>query len=148
MAYLTKVSDFAEFQEVVRCAIVLANSEMFGDSKDGIPSYTKKYFKKLRIVVRQNTVPFEITDEKDEPEAGDFDALSDMEETVQEKSDITAWLAKFIAECTAMTNENTLNNPRCDINPYYSTETGKRITPLLLYFPLYSNVMVSIFGYG
>jgi len=150
MAYLTRISDFAKFQEVARCAIVLVNSEMFGDTKDNIPSYAKKCFEKLHVVQR-NTTPFEITDEKDETEqTRDFDKLSDvrMEETFGEKNVITAWLAKFTAECTAMANENMLNNPECDINPYYSIEIGKRIIPLLLYFPLYSNVMVPIFGYG
>jgi len=43
---------------------------------------------------------------------------------------------------------NEAKNPGCNINPYYSIGIEKRIISLLLYFPLYSNVMVSIFKYG
>lgn len=67
MAFLTKVSDFTEFQEIARCDIVLANSEMFGNTKDNIPSYAEHCFKKLHTIVTQNALPCEIIeDEKDE----------------------------------------------------------------------------------
>jgi len=72
----------------------------------------------------------------------------EMEETTQSKSDIAAWLATFLAECIAMAKNNEAKNPGCNINPYYSIGIGKRIISLLLYFPLYSNVMVPIFKYG
>lgn len=35
-----------------------------------------------------------------------------------------------------------------DVNPYYVPNIGKRIKNLIPYFPLYSSVMKSVFGYG
>lgn len=80
-------------QEVAKCTIVLTNSEMFGNTKDNIPSYAEHCFKKLHTIVTQNIVPCEIIDdEKDETKYTiDFDASdTEMEETIQNKSDITA----------------------------------------------------------
>lgn len=151
MAFLTKISDFVEFQEIAKCAIVLANSEMFGNTKDNIPSYSELCFKKLHTVVTQNTVPCEIIDGKKDETKHIFDSdASDtvMEETIQSKSDITAWLTTFSTECIAMATDNAIKNPGCNVNPYYSVGIGKRIISLLLYFPLYSNVMMPIFTYG
>lgn len=150
MAFLTKISNFEQFQDVAKCAIVLTNSEMFGNTKDNIPSYAEHCFKKLHTVVTQNIVPCEIIDaQKDETKRfDDFDTFHmEMEET-QNKSDITAWLATFSAECIAIAKDNAVKNPGCNVNPYYSIGIGKRIISLLLYFPLYSNVMVPIFNYG
>jgi len=67
-----------------------------------------------------------------------------MEETThcQSKSDIAA---TFSDECIATAKNNKAKNPECNINPYYLIGIGKRIISLLLYFLLYSNVMVPIF---
>jgi len=62
MAFLTKISNFEQFQEVAKCAIVLTNSEMFGNTKDNISSYAEHCFKQLHAVVTQNTVSCEIID--------------------------------------------------------------------------------------
>lgn len=47
-----------------------------------------------------------------------------------------------------MAKDNTIKNPGYNVNPYYSIGIGKLIISLLLYFPLYSNVMIPIFTYG
>lgn len=100
------------------------------------------------VTQRENAVPCEIIDaQKDETERFDnFDI--EMEETTQSKSNITSWLALFSTECLATAKDNAEKNPGCNVNLYYSIGIGKRIISLLLYFPLYSNVMVPIFNYG
>lgn len=70
---------------------------------------------------------------------------------MQSKSDIIEWLTTFTADSIVIAKfhtENTEKNLGCNVNPYYSIELGKKIISLLLYFPLYSSVMVSIFKYG
>jgi len=38
---------------------------------------------------------------------------------------------------------------KCDMaNPYYVPQLSKKLKTILVYFPLYSGVMISIFGYG
>lgn len=53
MAFLTKVSEFIEFQEIARYIIILTNSEMFGNDENNSPLYC---FKKLQAIVVHNTV--------------------------------------------------------------------------------------------
>lgn len=78
MAYLTKVSDFIELQEIANCAIVLTNSETFGNTINNIPSYAKKCFKKLHAIVVKNTVPCEILNTQTEEHITDFDMKNDI----------------------------------------------------------------------
>jgi len=80
VAFLTKILNFEQFQEVAKCVIVLTNSEMFGNIKDNIPSYAEHCFKQLYAVVTQNTVPCEIIDvQNNETEHFDDFDMSDIE---------------------------------------------------------------------
>jgi len=78
------------------------------------------------IVLKNNTqllrrtIPCEIIDyEKDEiKDIDDFNAFDTkkLEEMIQNKSNITAWLATFSAECIAIAKDNAVNNPGCNVN--------------------------------
>lgn len=109
MAFLTKVSDFVEFQKIAKCAITLTYSEIFENTEDNIPSYAEHCFKILHAIVTQNVVPCENINKQEVTEhIIDCDALNtEIEEEVQNKSDIDMWLEIFSTKCVAMAKDET-----------------------------------------
>jgi len=65
---------------------------------------------------------------------------------------IASWSKNLLQECRKMVAEHTI---KCDIhimqsiyaNPYYVPQLSKKLKTILVYFPLYSSVMIPIFGY-
>lgn len=77
--------------------------------------------------------------------------MPDTEQIFYNNSNITEWLTTFTADAISLAKDYAKNNPGCSVNPYYSIEIVlivKRIISILLYFPLYSNVIVPIFKTG
>lgn len=58
---------------------------------------------------------------------------------------IASWSCNLFEEC----HKTVAKSIKCDMaNPYYAPQLNKKLKILFSYFPLYSGIMITIFGYG
>lgn len=59
---------------------------------------------------------------------------------------VASWSSNLLEDCRKTLAENKI---KCDMaNPYYVPQLSQKLKTFLPYFPLYSGIMISIFGYG
>jgi hypothetical protein len=139
MALLTKQTNFSHFIELAKSIILLSLSEEIGKDDDGIDSPSES----ARVLITNHIKGIEEMSlyDKDNNDAQDEDF--DLEIT---NCNIASWSSNLIEDCHKTLTETKIKGDMA--NPYYIPQLSKKLKTFLPYFPLYSGVMIPIFGYG
>lgn len=144
MCLFTKITTLKAFKKLVKSALILSYSETCGKTENGTNSLAEE----ARIFITECIKGVEsFSDTHDEITE---DSLFSEEEFNEDDDDdgqdtVDSWANLFFQECTNEAREATIGN---DANAYYCPEISRKIKYMLPYFPLYTGVMISIFGYG
>jgi len=158
MCLLTRTTDFTVLQQIVRAAIILCSSENVGKDENQRDTLAEK--SRILLCNKIRGVPDidEIADRGTEigRDVDELDLLlTDINQgdiyqnsgklNSTDNNAMIAWVNTFFDSCV-----NDLRNALegVDINPYYCPAMVQKIKYLLPYFPLYSGVMISKFGFG
>lgn len=139
MALLTKQTNFFHFVELAKSIILLSLSEEIGKANDGNDSPSES----ARVLITNHIkgIEEESLYDKDNNNAQDEDF--DMEIT---NCNIVSWSSNLVEDCRKTLAETKI---KCDMaNPYYVPQLSQKLKTFLPYFPLYSGIMIPIFGCG
>lgn len=142
MALLTKQTDYFRFVELAKCILTLSLSEEIGhdNTENNSPGES------ARIVIVNNIKGMVDMLQNDENDKNEQEL--ENEETYNEIKDcnIGTWAKNLLEECRKALTENLTEYDMA--NPYYCPQLSQKLKNLLSYFPLYSGIMIPIFGYG
>ncbi|EFN86949.1 120.7 kDa protein in NOF-FB transposable element, partial [Harpegnathos saltator] len=139
MALLTKQVDFSRFVELAKCIIILSLNEEIGSNIEENNSAAESARKLITDYIKG--VEYVASNDNDDKR------IQNEEIDIEIKNcNISLWSYNLFQECQKTVTESTAE---CDIaNPYYAPYLGKRLKTFFSYFPLYTSVMIPIFGYG
>lgn len=142
MALLTKQTNFFRFVELAKCIFTLSLSEEIGNDTAGNNSLAES----ARIIIVNNIkgIPDMSHDDKNVKDEQE----SENEELHNETKDcnIGKWANNLLEECRKTLTKTVIVYDMA--NPYYCPQLSQKLKTLLSYFPLYSGIMIPIFGYG
>lgn len=145
MGYLTKITDFREFENVIRSVIILCNSEGCGLMQNKSESLAKEALKHLHDIIKGNADinnMIENCNNIKDISAAEALLFNDKDTQNFEKDTIGNWLNVLFKECT---NAITSAPQGEAINSYYAPAITSKIKNILHYFPLYTGTMVNVF---
>lgn len=138
MALLTKQTNFFHFVELAKSIILLSLSEEIGKDNDGNDSPSES----APVLITNHIKGIEevsLYDKDNNTQDEDFE----LEIT---NCNIASWSSNLLEDCRKTLAETKI---KCDMaNPYYVPQLSQKLKTFLPYFPLYSGVMIPIFGYG
>lgn len=146
MALLTKQTNFSQFVELAKCILVLSLNEEIGKDNDGnnSPAESARIIITRHIIGIENVLLDENAENKKDKDAKDIE--NEEFEIEMKDCNIGSWSNNLVQECHKTLEETTI---KCDMaNPYYIPQLSEKLKTFLPYFPLYSDIMISIFGYG
>lgn len=131
-----------EFEEVTRNILILAMSPYQNSN-----SVTMRARNSLTSLIQgdTDTLTMSINDQSQSTSTeheNDQDMLNDVDVI---ETNIDRWVDSIYNDCVSRTNnlEETY-----DINGFYCVDFAKKFKTLLKYFPLFTEIMPTVFGYG
>lgn len=140
IALLTKQTNFPQFVELAKSILILSLSEDIGKNQNGSDSPAEC----ARTIITHHIKGTEdMLDNEDDKDTTNDNLDIDIE---IKDCNIALWSNNLMEECKKILLENKIG---CDMaNPYYAPQLSQKLKILLPYFPLYSGVMIPVFGYG
>lgn len=140
IAVLRKQNLFYEFEEIARNILILAVSpyqspnSLAERARHNLTLHIRGHTDALSVI--DNIPSISIEDESNEDLFNDIDTA---------ETNIHHWVDAMYNDCVSQTNEV---EESYDINGFYCIEFAKAFKSLLKYFPLFSETIRTIFGYG
>jgi hypothetical protein len=144
MGLLSKTTDFDEFKELAKATITLCTSEGCGSDDTNEITLAEN----ASILIRSKIKGISLTPINLEDLTMTNNNLPEVAEDITEDietSSIFIWSNSFYNECIQQAKNARSGK---EINPYYCPDVAVHLKKLLPYFPLFSGVLVPIFGFG